>query len=180
MIKDRILNDYFEWLYELICGDGRTRYRKLFTYLHSVEFIPSFPRDENRAADGISLRWRFCVDNHYDNDICDYIDGPCSVLEMIIALAVKAEDLMDDERYGDRAPQWFFGMLRSLGIFGMTDEKFDEKFTEKIILRFLNREYEPNGKGGLFTLKRCDKDLTKVEIWHQLCWFLDQVIGIDY
>ena len=39
----------------------------------------------------------------------------------------------------------------------------------------MNREYEPNGKGGLFTIRGCEEDLTEVEIWYQLNWYLNTI-----
>ena len=53
---------------------------------------------------------------------------------------------------------------------------FDKQYVTKVIGRFLNREYEPNGKGGLFIINNCNDDLRDVEIWYQLCWYLDSII----
>ena len=58
----------------------------------------------------------------------------------------------------------------------MSDDMFDKKYATYVINRFLNREYESNGKGGLFTINNCDEDLRNVEIWYQLCWYLDSII----
>lgn len=95
-IKDQIINEYFEWMYNMMCGDmfdSNTSYRKLFAHLHSTEFTYSIERDSNRASDGCSLRWRFSLDQRLHN-ADEYLDDPCSVLEMIIALAIKCENLM--------------------------------------------------------------------------------------
>jgi hypothetical protein len=137
--------------------------------------------DENRALDGIELRYRFA---HYKGidfyptikDVESYLDGPCSVLEMMVALAMRCEDtIMDDAKVGDRTKQWFWGMITSLGLGGMRDDLFDKRYVTDILERFLNREYEPNGKGGLFYIRSCDKDLRDVEIWHQLLWYLNSI-----
>ena len=58
----------------------------------------------------------------------------------------------------------------------MTDSKFDRDFVDDVIARFLNREYEPDGKGGLFTVKNCSNDMRKVEIWSQLSWYLGSIM----
>ena len=61
---DDINNDYFEWLYNLVCDGlyaGRNSYRKLLMFLHNTEFTWTIPMDENRASDGIDLRYRFSV-----------------------------------------------------------------------------------------------------------------------
>ena len=83
---------------------------------------------------------------------------------------------MDDTRYGDRTTQWFWNMIVNLGLGGMVDALVDIEEVDKIIERFLNREYEPNGRGGLFTIDNCEEDLREVEIWYQLCWYLDSIV----
>lgn len=169
MIRD----EYFEWLYDLASGNRYSEnisYRKLLRYLHKTEFYYSIEKDQNRAKDGIGLRSRFAS---YD---ARYITGPCSVLEMMIALAIRCEeDIMDDASVGDRTRQWFWGMIVNLGLGAMIDKEFDEELVEDIVTRFLDREYEPDGRGGLFTVRNCDRDLRDVEIWYQLCWYLDSI-----
>lgn len=181
MLKDTINNEYFEWLYDLVCGDrfsSETSFRKLLMTLHSIEFRYYILKDENRASDGVYLRYRFTQSKHYDEDIADYICGPCSVLEMMVALAIRCEEnIMDDPKVGDRTGQWFWGMINSLGLGAMYDDIYDKDYVHKTIETFLNREYKPDGRGGLFTIKNCHRDLREVEIWYQLCWYLDNFMG---
>lgn len=177
---DEINNMYFEWMYQLVCQDrfaDSISYRKLLTYLHKTAFTYILPKDRNRYEDGIDLRYRFAYEHAEIEDAERYLTGPCTVLEMMIALAIRCEEtIMDDPNVGDRTGQWFWSMVVNLGLSGMVDHNFDRHFVEDIIDRFLNREYEPNGEGGLFTVRHCDKDLRKVEIWYQLCWYLDNII----
>jgi hypothetical protein len=134
--------------------------------------------DENRAIDGKDLRWRFIYDKNlvdmYD-EIMEYLDGPCTMLELLIALSFRCEDIMDDTLTGDRTAQWFWSMVTNLGLGSMSDIRFDECYCNEIIDIFNNRQYQPNGKGGLFTLRYYDGDLRKVDIWRQLCWYLDSI-----
>ena len=104
----------------------------------------------------------------YDTSIVmDILDKPCSVLEMILALAIKCEEtIMDNPKYGDRTLQWFWSMLKNLGLAYMTDERFDKKIANDILYNFMERRYEPNGKGGLFYIPNYD-------IWSQLGIYLD-------
>ena len=182
MIRDEVINEYFEWLCDLVCRHKFAEsisFKKLLTYLHDTEFIFSMPRDENRAKDGMSLRWRFVCNNYadsYHDEAMLALEQPCSILEMMVALAIRCEeDIMDDPLTGDRTSQWFWGMIVNLGLGSMADYDFDRRFVEGVVERFLNREYEPNGSGGLFTVKNCDADLRDVEIWHQMCWYLDNI-----
>ena len=172
-----IKNAYFEWLYDLMCADRFAKdisYRKLFQHLHSKEFIFSLPRDEDRADDGISLRYHFSVDYVNDWDRDEFMEGPCSVLEMMVALAIRCEDdIMDDPAIGDRSGQWFWIMVSNLGLGSMIDNLYDEALADEIIDRFLYREYEPNGRGGLFIIENCEEDLRNVEIQYQLYWYLN-------
>ena len=182
MIKDDISNDYFEWLFDLVC-EGRfskdISYRKLLMALHNTEFTYCISMDENRAKDGEDLRYRFINSQGYDERyVMAYLNNPCSVLEMMIALAIRCEEnIMDDPKIGDRTGQWFWGMVTSLGLGSMTDSRFDKDYVNETIRIFLDRDYEPNGRGGLFTIKNCDQDLRDVEIWYQLNWYLDSIIG---
>ena len=178
IFEDRVNNDYFEWLCELI--DSRRfakslSRRKLLMHLHDIEFTWLVPNDDNRADDGIQLRRRFAL-AHNDVTLSRYILGPCSVLEMMVALANRCEEsIMDDALVGNRTGQWFWGMIRSLGLNSMTDAKFDRDYVDDVIARFLNRDYEPDGRGGLFTVKHCNHDMRTVEIWCQLSWYLDSI-----
>ena len=177
LLNNRVKDDYFNWLYDRVCT-GRVRkdvsYIKLFTLLHDVEFTFSIRNDNNRARDGINLRYRYAMEID-DERVLDILDKPCSVLEMMVALAIRCEEsIMDDPRYGDRTSQWFWEMINNLGIGNATDERFNEELVSEVIFRFIDRDYEPNGKGGLFYMPYCDEDLRDVEIWAQLCWYLDK------
>ena len=174
MVRDDIANDYFEWMYDLTCGgifSDKITYRKLLMYLHTVEFTYTIPIDENRADDGEKLRRRYSPSKER------YLTGPCSVLEMMVALAIKCEEtIMEDPSMGDRTKQWFWKMVNNLGLSSMTDDSFDKKYVKYVVQRFLNREYEPDGKGGLFTVHDAGCDLRDVEIFYQLLWYLDTII----
>lgn len=180
MLND-IRNEYFDWMSNLVCGKRYSKqisYQKLLMQLHNTEFIFTIPMDENRAKDGINLRYRFVLANNC-RELLDELDGPCSILEMMIALAIRCEEgIMDDPVIGDRTGQWFWGMIVSLGLGSMTDNRFDKAYVTDILKTFLERKYEANGRGGLFTLKHCKRDLRNVEIWYQLNWYLDEYLGV--
>lgn len=178
-----IREDYFEWLLNTACGNlyaKQISFRKLLTHLHTVEFQYVILRDRNRAEDGISLRRRYILVNNLDymyDQVISALHGPCSILEMMVALALRCEeDTMDDPSIGDRSRQWFWGMVRSLGLSGMTDMNYDGAFVDEVLIRFIRREYEPDGRGGLFTIRNCPYDLREFEIWYQLNWYLDTIV----
>lgn len=176
-VINQINASYFEWLYKYVCNgraNERVSYKKLFALLHDTEFTFYIRNDLNRARDGVDLRYRFAI-RMRDDSIVDILDGPCSVLEMMVALAVRCEEtIMDDPRYGDRTNQWFWNMLSNLGLSYMTDDRFDKQIAINKIYNFLERQYDADGRGGLFYIKGCKYDLRDVEIWTQLCWYLEK------
>lgn len=180
MTRRTIDIEYFNWMWHLVRpGAPRRRktYNRLLLYLHETEFVYSIQNDANRAADGINLRYRFAYDYAGIEDAENYISGPCSILEMLIALSLRCEEhIMDDPDIGDRTSQWFWLMIFNLGLDSMSDDKFNIGYVQERVSAFLNREYEPNGVGGLFVVENCRRDLRTVEIWYQMCWYLSSLL----
>lgn len=179
MTRSEINNEYFNWLCEIVCGDRSRPYMKLLNRLHDTDFTYTISLDGNRADDGENLRYQFGDEYDYnDAMIASYLDNrPCSVLEMMIALAMRCEtNIMHDPDIGNRTGQWFWDMISNLGLGSMDDYNFDSQHVDAYIQRFLDREYAYNGKGGLFTIRNCKRDLRSVEIWYQMCWYLDSII----
>lgn len=173
-----ISKDYFNWLCKLIDYRGKVKiYKKTLALLHEQDFVYILPKDGNRYEDGIELRYRYGYEHHisYD-DVQDDLDTkPCSVFEMMVALAVRCEDhIMYDPDRGDRQSKWFWVMFDNLGLRPMTNSKFKECYPEilEIIDRLNYREYEPDGEGGLFTTSDPTKNMLEEEIWYQMMEYL--------
>ena len=69
--RNEIKEEYFNWLYDYVCKGrayNNTSYKKLFMYLHQVEFTFFVRNDINRAGDGVDLRYRFAVHRTDDPD----------------------------------------------------------------------------------------------------------------
>ena len=182
MTKNEMKKRYFDWMCRLVCDDKRVKklsYRKLLSYLNTIDFVYILPMDGNRAEDGVDLRYRFGYDRGIDHAvIASYLDdhGP-SVLEMMVALSVRCEEsIMDNPEYGNRTSQWFWNMIDNLGLNHMTDNNLDEDYVDYRIDIFLNRKYDYNGSGGLFTVKEPYSDMRTVEIWYQMCWYLNEIL----
>ena len=180
MTRDELIDQYFDWMYQLVVDDrdSEQSYRKLFFNLHGTECTYTIPMDGNRAEDGIDLRYRFGREHLYsDAMVASYLDDrPCSILEMMIALSIRCEEhIMDDPDVGDRTGQWFWSMLVSLGLGGMEDRKFDRYFVDETLERFLDRGYERSGEGGLFTVNN-GRDMRRTEIWYQMNYYLSEII----
>lgn len=179
MTRNELVDRYFDWMYQLVVDNRYSKsYRKLFARLHDTEFTYTIPMDGNRAEDGIDLRYRFGREHSYEDAmVAAYLDNrPCSVLEMMTALAIRCEEhIMDDPDVGNRTGQWFWSMLVSLGLGSMYDAKFDKYYVDRVLERFLARKYERNGEGGLFTVDN-GRDMRRTEIWYQMNYFLREAI----
>lgn len=169
-------------MYDIIVDEklpSSIQFTKLLSTLHDIEFTYTIRNDENRYCDGVDLRYRFAIDNGYEakyKDILGILDGPCTVLEMMIALALRMEEnIMDNTEYGNRTGQWFWQMISSLRLNGQWNMVFDEGYVRDTVQCFLDRKYDRNGKGGLFTVRNTHKDLRKYEIWYQMNWYLDTI-----
>lgn len=160
MTRDELSDQYFDWMYQLVVDDrySNKSYRKLFARLYDTEFTYTIPMDGNRAEDGINLRYRFgCEQLYSDVMVASCLDDrPCSILEMMIALSIRCEEhIMDDPDVGDR--------------------KFDRYLVDATLERFLDRGYERNGEGGLFTVNN-GRDMRRTEIWYQMNYYLSEMM----
>lgn len=167
----RVNSEYFRVLRDLILTDkGDETYDLLIKDLYAINFYATIDRDENRAKDGFDLRAR------YMGDDSDYITGPCSVLEMLIALAQRMSEIMYDPDIGDDTARWFWEMIQNLGLDFNSDSRYSSIFTDQVIGRFLNRSYDADGLGGLFPLEYPGEEIDQrdVEIWYQMQSYLNE------
>jgi hypothetical protein len=156
---------YFKWLcakVEKLNGPPTPSltHWKLFRILHTTEFVWFIPNDDNRIMDGLELRIYFLSESRCQDDK-DWMAAGCSVLEMLIAFANRAEFMTDEP-----ALEWFWRFIENLNL---------TRFTENIsnvLERFVWRTYQPSGVGGLFPIRSPRRDQRLVEIWYQFCDYL--------
>ena len=172
--------DYFHWLCELVDIEQENRsYWLIAKDLHRKAFTYIVEHDENRASDGIELREEYLHEVNYPRYVS--IDGECSVLEMLIALARRLDfetsDPYDTTDIFDRTSYWFWELMDNLGLIVFSDDVYVEyegmTQVDRIVDILLNREYEEDGSGGgLFPLNYYSEDQRDVEIWYQMNAYL--------
>lgn len=182
---------YFNWIIHKVVPDEDdiNRYSVLFHELLRTEFYAIIDRDGNRASDGLDLRNQFLAE--YDETLTsmspddayrvydEYLGlRNCSVLEVMVALALRVEStIMYDPDSGDRSSIWFMDMVRSLRLENMTNGNFNYIYFKECMNNFLNRNYEYNGYGSLFTVYNPKQDMRNTEIWYQCMRYLDNVVN---
>lgn len=163
---------YLQWLYRFL--GNYSGYSKLLDYLYQVDFVWIIPMDENRAKDGLNLRSRFC-DLYSLNDIQMreiFSSKPCSMLEMMIALAIRIEDDFMGTENSNNTSKWFWSMIFSMGLQFNKDESFSAEKIDSIILRFIEHRYGADGRGSLFHVPMQNVDFRHLQIWDQMNYWL--------
>lgn len=165
-----VLNRYYIWLTDRIDFDSHDNYSKLVEYLFSKNYIWKIWTDENRNADGINLREKF-------KDETDYLDysslvRPCSVLEMLIAFAERINVDVMDEEYS--TSYWFWLMLNNLGFKECTDDNFDAEKVDSTLNIWMNREFDRDGKGGIFPQISGKTNQKNLEYWFQMQQYISE------
>lgn len=166
---------YFNWLYSKVAStkipSPSNTYYTLLRELHSTEFFWLINGDDNRAQDGLGIRRMFFNKMRFSSEEeLHWMNAGCSVLEMLIALAERAEFQTSIDR-----KTWFWKLLENLGFSEFSDSVvgFQQEVHDSLD-RFIWRTYLKNGDGGLFPLQHTDRDQTKVEIWYQFFAYLDE------
>lgn len=189
--RTTLKDDYFSWLYGLVSKQSRS-YVKLCKLLHQIRFYWSVENDENRCQDGLNLRDRFAEENHLDLahlEVRYWMEkAPCSVFEVMVALAQRMDGLTYDlKTHENKTSKWFYEMLQNLRLSRFTDNssRFEdlgpvqEAEVCDTLCVTLDRAYDKSGTGSLFPLKRAHpRDMRKTEIWYQLMAWLDENYGL--
>jgi len=165
---------YFQWLYRQVGRAGTNRAKthwKLLRQLYSKEFVWLVPNDDNRVIDGVQLRWLFVAESQLDKVDASWMKMGCSVFEMLLALSHRLAFEADG-----KAVDWFWFLLRNLGLEDFTDSNYDGfiKDVDEILEKLIYRLYRPDGQGGLFPLKDPTVDQRHVEIWYQMSMYLHE------
>lgn len=168
MKTESIETTYFDWLCAKVIDNEHRDYASLLEVLFTTEFVWVVSADQHRVADGFELRQEFVRDLEFNPD--PYLDSrPCSILEVLISFANRAEFQTDYP-----AREWFWIFVNNLSLDQFTRlVEIDRRVVDEILYNFIWRIYEPNGRGGLFPMHRTKKDQREIEIWYQFCEYLE-------
>ena len=168
-------DDYFHWLTRKVIGVKPDRSSTmLLRELYSIPFKVVIPNDSHRLDDGIGLR-----------DLYEYETGkpanwvmPCSVLEVMVSIATYvAEDVIGSHYNSERTSEWFWMMVDNLGLRGIGGDdgvgsSTVRNYIHGVVEAWINRDFEYDGTGSPFPIKRPSEDQRKIEIWKQICTYI--------
>lgn len=175
---------YFKWLMSRFNGPT-AGLERVCRMLNENVFQRNVGNDVNRAVAGETLK-RLFLDDYHEADIDpritnDFLQMPCSWLEMLLALAENLDYL-----YEDGVKEIFLEMLDNLGLTRLMfrlDEKYDgidQDLVDAATNRVDHNLFGPDGRGGLFPLtKKNHPDQRVVEIWDQhAAYFRERLEGV--
>lgn len=176
--------EYFVWLCSIVdvYKDEPNGYWNLMNILFEKEFTWLVPNDDNRIKDGLSMRCKFaeCYYDIYEFGL-SYME-PCSVLEVLVALAIRMDDMTIKPGEEKEIDNKFFEMIDNLGLTMFNNSNLFEEdliVIDDILETFINRQYGTDGNGGLFPLVRTEQDQRTVEIWYQMNAYLMENFFLD-
>lgn len=170
-------DDYFLWLANKVDAD-LSRYSELLYILYDTDFVYSsdIELDQSRCEDGLSLREDFVYENPGE-DWVFYINRGCNVFEAILALAIRMEDNLAEDNSGDRTRVWFWQFIKNLGLGKYTNDRLtyqgygreeDDFCIQEILNKWMFREFDYDGTGSIFPLKKASRDQRNRPIIYQM------------
>ena len=183
MNEDNARKSYFKWLCDLVRPSGGwpggKSYSFLLALLHKKEFYSIIGFDENWISHGKQLRYTFVTEIDKEGWLLA-LDGPCSVMEVMVAIARKTCFEMSGLVEENDTARWFWEMCTNAGI-ACSDDEWHVRdaylAVEDRIEEVLSREYSRGGNGGFFPLKHAATDQRKTDLWHQCNAYLMEKYG---
>ena len=175
---------YFGWLMSRL-GNPQAGYERACGMLHENVFQRRVGNDVNRSIEGEALR-RIFLDDFHEADIepsvtNNFLAGPCSWLEMLMALAESLDFLYDGGVF-----EHFVELIDNLGLqpaysrVAIRYDGIDQDLVDAACNRVDFSLFDPDGRGGLFPLTKHDHpNQREVEIWDQhAAYFRERLEGI--
>lgn len=162
---DKHWKKYGEWIIcrRLHSASAYEVYGDMLMQLHETVFEYPLERDQNRAKDGVRLRDEY---GKLPHDIEN--NAPCSVLEMLAALSIRADDEWIGTMGDPRPEEFFWEMIRNLGLDFFDYKNFNKAAVDHIITVWMYRDFAQNGEGSPFPLRHPNSDQRDELIWSQM------------
>lgn len=150
-------------------------YHKLFDVLHNVDFRYEIARDENREADGLSLRDGFPITSFADRDkVNEFYGQYASVFEVLLALAIRVDAEYIGDPMEEHPEKFFMEMIKNLELDQFKDPYCIGDKPFKILDDWMDRRFEKNGDGSPFPVYHDHRDQRKIEIWDQMISYINE------
>lgn len=182
-------HEYFEWLVSKVTSPAvpdDAQARNVLQVLRDIR-IQGLPMadDAPRLEDGKQLRIDFIDETgmtvqSYD-DVLDPEFGFCTVLELLVALSMRMDDIMRDPLDPcSSVPSWFWGMVSTMvgqPFYPCSYWTFSVNTSAAVVvaessMKFLGRQYDPTGHNGNIFTDMSGVDLRAIDIWAQACRFM--------
>lgn len=168
-------NEYLEWVYDCATNDEeiKEKYRDLFDYLRTIPFRYSncCPLDENLLGYAKNLKYDFAY--YHGIPYKDVENGEYDDSSVFVVLFALAEHCRDHTDQNVPISYWFSLFIYNLGLMGQTAPyKIDYEYVNERVNKFLDRQYEPDGYGGIFYVPECETDMRVTPIWYQFQTYL--------
>ena len=169
--------EYVKWLcYVGGLDNFGPRHMRFAWELYQKNFYPLVGNDDNRCADGKELRGEYAQAMRL-HDV-HFLNGPCSVFEALVGIARRMEYIISLPYETNPVARWFLLLIKNLNLHFYDDEDICsmdiELRNDYILTKWLERDYDGNGKGGIFPLNRPREDQRRIEIWSQMHAYLDE------
>lgn len=156
--------DYTFWLLDHV-GFRIKGYDYLMSILNDTDYIWVLDRDENRADDGLRLRDEYGL----------YFDRPCSVLEMLVGLAIRINNDYIGDPLDEHPEIIFWEMICNLHLDRFNDDHMDSDLVSRILNNWMNRRFSTTGSGSIFPqYSTTNRDQRKIEIWAQMVEYISR------
>lgn len=146
---------YFEWLLDQIECD-----EQLGQELDAITYRWHFLLDENRSAGGLELRKVYGLE--YSVNLDDVRTGPCSVLEMFVALSMRFSENADIP-----VPKAFHEMIGNL-------QKVNSNSLQVTIEEWMDGNFSSDGYGSPFILKNYTRDTRNLDTWTLMTIYISE------
>jgi hypothetical protein len=167
-IDGSLFEVYLGWLEPQVGVDQQSRsYSDLIQLLGTKEFLWLIPHDDNRIVDGLEVRQEFYEETGLIGEL-----GPCSVLEVLVALSRRLAFVADGSESG-----WAWQLICNLEL-----DKYKNPIGPRQAISvdttleiLVWRTYSEDGQGGFFPLAWPEQDQRDVELWYQMSFYADEI-----